>query len=498
MSPVPGVTVTSRAARAPRGLSTFSGTWFVAGLTERGTHEAPVKVSSLDEFVATFGNRVSYGQLYDAAETFFAEGGGDLYVSRVVGPAPVKASLQLMDQSGGAGIATLVIGAKSVGDWANGGTGGVSVASEAGTLANTFRVIVYWNALEVERFDNLSMDPASARYAPTVLLESDYVRGTDLNSATAMPNKNPRVTARANLAGGADDRASVTDAHWLTALNRFARDLGPGQVSMPGRTAAQAHSDLIAHARTRNRTAYLDTADGASKATMLAAAAAGSALALPEYAGMFGGWVEIPALATGGTVRKAPPSAYAAGRTAARDRAAGTAGSAPAGDQGKADYALGVTVPTGGFTDDDYDELNAAGVNMIREFPTRGVQLYGFRSLSLTEDWRQLTANRLRVSLVARLEAIAQGYVFRSIDGKGLLFGELNGALAGECLRDYQAGALYGEQPDEAFRVDTGETVNTAQTIADGEIKANVYARFSPFGEQVLLSIVKVPVSSPV
>lgn len=490
-----GVKVTSRAARPARGEPTFNGVWFALDFAEQGPHDEAVKVTSLDDFKKTYGERVSYSLLHDSLELFFAEGGAEAYVAREIGPAPVKASLTLLDRAG-VPVNTLRIDALYVGDYANGAAGGLSVQVQDGTNANTFRLIVFENAVEVERFDNLVMDPAtSADYAPTRLASSEYVRGVDLNSATAPPADNPAVLARTNLAGGTDDRAAATDAQVTAALALFKKDLGPGQVSAPGRTTAAVHTLLADHAAANNRTAYLDAPDQASRATLIAAADAIDDLVNSPYAGIFGSWKTIPGL-TPNTTRAVPGSAFAAAVSSRIDALEGSSGIAPAGEAGAAQYAIDVRIPTGGFSDQDYEDLNDAGVNMSRNFRNRGVQLYGFRSVTNDADWISLTHNRLRVSLTARLEARGQKFVFRTINKTTLA--DLNDVLSAEILLDYLAGVLFGDTPEEAFFVDTGDTLNTPATAAAKEMHAAAYARFSEFAEAVLLAIIKVPVTAPV
>lgn len=485
----PGVQITSRAARGARGTDSDNGAWFVTGFAEMGPTAEAVEISSLDDFEDTFGERVSYSQLWDALELFFAEGGATAFVSRVVGPSPVKATKTLVDRAG-TPVNTLRIDAISYGDWANGSTGGLSVTVVNGT-GTTFTIIIELNGVEVERYTDL----ASPSAAVTALATSDYVRAVDLASATAATNNNPVAVADQNLAGGTDDHASAVETQWTAALAYFTKDLGPGQVSAPGRTTTDGHKALITHAAANNRTAYLDVADSASESTMTTEAAALESYPGAEYAGLFGTWVTIPGIAQG-TVRSVPGSAYAAGVTARADALEGTSGVMAAGEIAAAEYALDIKTPTGGFTDDDYTDLNDAGVNMTRNFRVGGVQLYGFRSVTDDADWAQLQWTRLRVSLTARLEQIGQRFTFKP--ASRATFADLNAALTAECLKDYNAGALYGDTPEEAFRVDTGDTVNTADTIAAGEIRANVFGRFAPGAELVLLSVVKVPVTAPV
>lgn len=495
MAEAPGVLVQSRAARPARGEPTDTGVGFVIDYAEWGPHDQAKLVNSLDEAQRVYGDRVGFSLLHDALETFFAEEGASAYVSRQVGPAPVKASLILVDRAG-VPLNTLRIDGLYVGDRGN----RFSVEVQDGTDPNTFRLVVFFDDIEVERFDNLVMEPvASANYAPTRLAVSEYIRGVDLASASVGANANPAVLAKTDLAGGTDDHANGTNATFETALNLFTSDLGPGQVIAPGRTDLATHTSLIEHAVDQNflRTPYLDVPDKANKATLQAAMDAVENLAGAEAAGLIGSWVDIPGL-TAGTTRAVPGSAYAAGVTNRADRQEGTAGAAPAGEISAARFALAVRLPVGGFSESDYGDLNENGVNMIRDFRNRGVQLYGFRSLSKNSDWVQLTAQRLRMSLTAKLEAAWRYVPFRRVDGRGRLLSEANGLLKAVCKEEWEADALFGETQEEAFRVDTGPTINTEATIAAGEVHAAVYARFAPFAEKARIDLVKVPASSSV
>lgn len=482
----PGVTVTSGAASPARGEPTDTGKWFVPGFTEWGPVGEAVTVTSLTQFREEFGDRLAHSVLHDALELAFAEGLAEAVISRVVGPAPVKATVTF--QTAGA-VDTMAVDAVDYGDYANGANDGYEAEVVEGSEAGLFTLNIYFDGDLVEAFE----DAATVAEIVALSENSDHVRVRSLGAGA-----DPEPTAATNLAGGTDDHSSATDANWETALDVFAKDLGPGQVSLPGRTTSQAHTDLIQHASTRNRNALLDTVDKASKATLLTAVDGVADLDGAEYAAIFGSWLDIGPLAAGGASRAVPGSAYAAGVIARTDALEGNAGSAAAGEVSTAGYAKAVRKPDTGFTESDYEDLNDAGVNMVQEFRNRGIQLYGFRSVSSDPEWVQFSYNRERVSLEARLNAISLRYNFKKIDGRGQLLAKYNGELVGECLSDYKAGVLYGAEPGEAFRVDTGPAINTEELKAGGEIAAQVSARFSPFAEHVQLNILKVPITSQV
>jgi phage tail sheath protein FI len=461
----------------------------MTGFAERGPHGIAEDVTSLQDYIDLYGDRTTIGaMLYDAVDTYFSEGGNLLYVSRVVGPTPTKGFLNLMDRAG-TPLQTLKVEARYVGAYST----RVKVQVLDGTPANSFTLVVLYDDIEVERYADL-LTPAAA---VTATATSNYVVVTNLASASVAPANNPAVLSATVLSAGTDDNASATETQWTNAVAFFDKGLGVGQVMAPGRTTLAAHQALIAHAKAHNRTAYLDVPDQASRATLLAAADAIDQQVGAEFAGLFGSWVLIPGL-TPTTTRTAPGSAFAAGLTARRDFEAGTAAKAPAGDQGQAEFAIDVRLPSPAFTEADYDALNEAGVNMTQVIRGRGVQLYGFRSVTSDDQWMFLNYNRVRTSLVHRFTDKLQAFTFDTIDGQGKIFIELEAVLGAELMNDWELDALYGESPEDAYFVDTGEGINTPQTIQAGELRAQVYARFSPFAEFVRLDIVKVPITDAV
>src|SRR5262249_28223500 len=75
----PGVVVTSRADIPPRSAPTSAGMAFMVGATKSGTDVA--LVTSMTQYLNEFGDRTGFTDTYDAAETFFQEGGNALTVS---------------------------------------------------------------------------------------------------------------------------------------------------------------------------------------------------------------------------------------------------------------------------------------------------------------------------------------------------------------------------------------------------------------------------------
>lgn len=486
----PGTQVLVKTAPPPRNAPSDTGTWFVAGVTDTGPATVPRLCLSMDDFIRIFGGRYSYSSLmYDAVETFFREGGTRCWVGRTVGPGAVIASKNLLDS--GAGVSLVV---KALGPGAGGAPNAgnnLKVAVAAGSVGGTYVIQIYdsnSNLLEV------SPNLTAQQDAVTWSANSNYV--TVALGATALV---PAVVAAASLTGGADDRTNITDTQRLAALNLFTKDLGPGQVSIPGQTTDTVHTMLADHTAANNRWALPDAPDTATTATLITSATNAKSTANGDYShGLCWPWVLIPGV-TSGTFRTVAPSAMVAGLTAQTDALYGAATPA-AGALGESRFAVGLSqVPV---TDIVRDQLNTAGVNVIRSmFGGAAIRNYGWRSLSdPVSKPNQVDAGvgRYLMSLTARAFNVGEQYVFAKIDGQGHLLSAYQGALTALCQTDWEAGDIYGLTTRDAFNVDTGPTVNTPTVLANNEIRANIAVRPSPDAELVTIQIVNVPITSEV
>lgn len=494
---LPGREVVFTDAGTPRSTSIQSGQAFIVQEADRGP-TVPTLIRSLAALVATFGARVAYSFLYDVAETYFNEGGSHLWVSRVVGPGSAKASAVLSDGA----ATTLTARAKGV-----------------GTYGNNFRVIVLTNvdraAIPVGSFvlqftETVNAITSVIEESPTfldkteaLLWSQNVAQAVELVDGAGVLDPVRVASPGTAFTGGLDDRASITDTHWQTALDRFTADLGLGQVAMPGRTTTPAHLALLEHGRTRNRHAVLDLADTPTVATLTGAAAA--AAAAPNVGGRFGSaywpWAKVPAISGAGT-RTVPWSAVQMALFARVD-ADGNPAQAGAGEKyGATRWATGLSQDTTSLTTTDATSLNDAGVNVGRTFyGARGPIEYGNRTLRTESNdplWWQASGSRLAMHVAARGETVIRRYVHTTVDGKGVRLGQLRGELSADLADLYDAGAVYGATSTEAFAVDTGEQVNPPAQLATGLLKAIIEYRTSPSADRVRLELVRVPITEAV
>jgi phage tail sheath protein FI len=200
-----------------------------------------------------------------------------------------------------------------------------------------------------------------------------------------------------------------------------------------------------------------------------------------------------------GGFRQISPEGYVAGVRARAHEQVGP-WRAPAGEIAAANSILGLAV---NYTLAESQQLDAARVSVIRTVAD-SVRLYGWRSLSANEaDFKFLSGREVLNRLVIEGEAALEEFVFQPIDPKGQLLSAVNAALVGVAEAKRQAGGLYelvnpstGQLVDPGYKVDTGSSVNSAQSLANNEVRARLAVRIAPTGALVSLTIVKVGISS--
>jgi hypothetical protein len=219
----PGTVINVLDATPPRSAPVGVDAWFITGMFPSGPLVSTL-VRGMTELEALYGDRDGANPLaYDSAETFFREGGSRLYISRVVGPAPVVASTIFST--------SIKVAAKYPGTYGN------SLRAEvvAGTTGSE-RVVIVTDVAgnEIER--TLSGDKAG------LIAQSAGLDSIDITSGGVTTI--PVVGGPTTLTGGLGDEANAVEANWTTALAKHNLDLGPGQVSAPGRTTIECHNAL--------------------------------------------------------------------------------------------------------------------------------------------------------------------------------------------------------------------------------------------------------------
>ena len=469
---LPDVDVQIADAPAQRFADPSPANWMVAGIAERGPIGTPLLARSLSEFRSFYGVReASDALLYDALDVFFREGGRNAYVSRLGGPDHATATAELDDDAD----ATLTVTATSPGEWAD------DISLDVEAFSGGFSIDVLYDGSLVETSGTLESPGEAVLWSA----QSAYVR-----LAAVDGGDNP-IEQTVSLTGGDDDRGDITTDEIETALAVFARDLGAGQVSVPGDTTEATAEAVLAHAETHKRIARLDGPNDDDDAVALAAALALRTADGHEFGAPFWPWDTCPGVSPG-TSRTVPPCARNAGLFARLLESGGTPGAPAAGENLPARYVDGLASPA--VSDAVREQLNDAGVNVSRVI--RGtVYTFGNRTLAnpLTEgNWAQLNQSTVIAAIASRGHEIGGRYVHSKIDGKGIRIGAFEGELTGMMLTEfYTPGDVYGDSPADAFRVIPAVDIGDATAT----ILATIEARVSPGADRVEISIYKQPIA---
>jgi phage tail sheath protein FI len=171
----PGVYIQEKSSgvRTITGVATSIAAFF--GRATKGPLNRAVRCLSLSDFTRAFGDPHPQSDLAASVRQFFDNGGGDCYVVRLASAAARRADVTLRAWDGATDV--LVARAKVEGLWGN----GLRLEVDYGTPnpGETFNLRVIQEeggrAVATEAFTNLSMDPASPRFAPTFVSQSSQL-----------------------------------------------------------------------------------------------------------------------------------------------------------------------------------------------------------------------------------------------------------------------------------------------------------------------------------
>jgi hypothetical protein len=479
-----GVQVTTQINSGPSNPGAISGRLHVAGLTATGPQGKSVTVDSIAKYVAVFGDRTAAtSNLYDTARMFFEEGGSELVVSRVFGPAPVRGSLTLKDS---ADVNTVKVTAADPGDYS------ADFTVEVANSGSTFTVIIKRGGTVITTYSALTSPADLVQRAAT----NPYVTVTSLGSVTAAPGDNPKTLTATALSAGTDNRDAATVTDVIAALDAGTGAEG-GAVAAPGYPADVIGSLLADHAARTGKIALLAMPVSATKEEAVAAAVALAADGNGAYAGIFYPSLIIP---DGGGTRTITPEGYVA---AVRARAHTDTGfwQVPAGDRAETRWVIGATEQIDGPAN------NTLADSLVNGIVTTGskVRLYGWQSLALDrENLGMLTARDALNNLTLAIKEVLEPFVFSTNDGKGHLRSYIDSAVTGVLDPIAKADGFYARvtpggtviDPGYDVRVDT--SLNPLTAAAENKVVVAVGVRLSPTAQLIQVEIIKVPLAGTV
>lgn len=478
---MPGIVVNTSVRTGPTTTNVApTATWFCVGLTERGPASDPQLVTSIADYETIFGEYVSYGEVYQQVQTFFEEGGAQVYVSRVVGASATAGTLALSNTTSGT---ALTLTAAGPGSWSS------TLTATVGTLG-TGKVLKLYLA-----GDLVFSTGECANVAALVSKINGSATAAKYATAAAGTGTIANTASAESFSAGDDDRAAIVDADWVSALDAFGSDLGSGAVSLPGfvtsGNAETIHGDILDHCFTNHRIAILSTPSDYTATQAGNHAESLAAADYPEYGALYWPWVTMK-LDNGTALTISPEGYVAAKRSVAFNRTGAWA--AYAGAVSQSNFITGISQAVSKTTGDALDEQRCNALRIING----AVRVYGFRSLSGDEDnFRFLNSREMLNYVVVQAQADLEDLVFSPIDGRNALFTQVKGRLIGLLEPIRIAGGLYeafdaqGKRIDYGYSVVVSDAINPLSQLAGGLVKAKVGIRVSAVGDQIQVDVTK-------
>lgn len=474
---MPGIVVNTSVRTGPSNANQSpTATFFVVGQTQRGPALTPKLVTSIADYESIFGDYVSYGAVHQQVQTFFEEGGAQVYVSRVVGASATAGTRAFVDTNGDPSITLNAVGA---GDWST--TLKASVES-AGT---GFAVKFFLNDELVYSTGEVATATAAVNRINSSSVATRY--------ATAVNEENlaPVLTAAGAFSAGNDNRSTIVPTTYTDGLACFGTDLGPGAVAIPGQNGSAVWTALLTHAAARNRVALMAFSQNATSADAAAEASALSAESHAEYGSMFYPWVTM--VNEAGTVLTISPEGFAAAKRSAVHNSIGP-WQPYAGKISESSFITGTNVAVDKTMGDYLDENR---VNALRIISGK-VRVYGARSISNDEDNYRFNTHREMLNyVVARSLVVLEDLVFSPIDGRSALFSKVEARLIAMLEPIRIAGGLFeafdstGKRIDNGYSVQVNDAINPLSQLAGGLVRAKVGIRVSSVGDQIQVDVTK-------
>ena len=470
----------------PSGVRTITGVATsiaaFAGWAPRGPTDRAGLVLGYADFARQFGGIDSRSLLGYAVNQFFANGGQQAYIVRLVdaGAKPAKVTLD----------GKLLLTASNEGLWAN---DFAVVIRKSGFDASRFRLsVVNWQldpaGVAVETFDNLSMKADDPRFVTSVLAaQSAYVTAAVQGGATDPPADTAAgdIPAAAKLAGGADGTVLAhNDPAFETALLPLSGIGGLYQLDrvdlfnllcVPGETGAGTISALQKFCRDRRAFLIADSADGATFDTQKNGPG-GITGDDAINAAFYYPWITAADPLQQNRPRDFPPCGFVAGIYARTDATRGV-WKAPAGSEASVTGALGVSNM---LTNGENGVLNPLAINCIRNFPVYGTVVWGARTLQGNDErgseWKYVPVRRTALFIEESLYRGTQWVVFEPNDEP--LWAQIRLNVGAFMQNLFRQGAFQGRTPADAYFVKCDKETTTQNDINLGIV--NIVVGFAP------------------
>ena len=488
----------------PSGVRTIIGvatsiTAFV-GRALRGESNKPIRIQSFAEFERSFGDLWSESAMGYAIRQYFLNGGTDAIIVRVVDEYAETAAAALGDVG---------IEAASEGTWGNRIKVTIDLETDP-TLTDDFAFNVTIEELEsddpeaetvaTEEFRNVSTDPTSTRYAPSVLNNQSVLVRIELANTSFVPSASDTMLVDGNdgysptyvdYAGSQDDKTGIyaledADLFNLLCIPPRTREESDGDQD----SRKTLYAEALAYCKERRAMLIVDPPVSWRDPASVIANEDRVDLPRDKNAAVFFPRIKAADPLQENRLTEFVPCGVVAGIFARTDVARGV-WKAPAG----LDATLaGVHALTYRLTDGENGQLNPLGINCLRTFPVIGNVVWGARTLrgadQLASEWKYIPVRRLALYIEESLYRGTQWVVFEPNDEP--LWSQIRLNVGAFMHNLFRQGAFQGSSPRDAYFVKCDKDTTTQNDIDRGIV--NILVGFAPLkpAEFVIIKISQI------
>lgn len=452
----------------------------------------PRLVTSWSQYEQLFGGFLPGAMLPHSVYGWFNNGGGSAYIVRIPHTKPSEEPSQLALPAADRALGLPV---EIVTKEANANIVVQVRAAEAAEDADeteppAFDLTVFVDGAPAETFEGVTLGSGARNVATVVNAESQHLTMTQTRELTdelsaalftlkdgaypvVAPAPSPVVVPGKEFAGSETARTGING---LVIADDVTMVLVPDLVNAARKEDGTidlnlwkaVQTSLINHCEAQaNRIAILDAPPGMT-VQQIKEWRSGVAMYDSAFATMYYPWIKVenPAATNGDTEILIPPSGHMAGIWARNDDTRGV-WKAPANEIVRG--ALDVEMP---LTKAEQGHLNPIGINCIRPFGTRGIRVWGARTLSSDTDWQYVNVRRLFNMIEKTILDGTQWVVFEPNDQK--LWEGVKRTISAFLRGLWRDGALFGATPDQAFFVKCDAETNPPDSIDLGKLVVEV------------------------
>lgn len=453
-----------------------TGRYHVAGTTAHGPTREVRRVTSMGDYRFYYGDRTEVSAtLHDDVALFLAEGGREVYITRVVGPFATRGEATLLDQTG---TPTIRLTMRDPGPHS------ATISAEATPTGTGFDLDIYEDRVLLYRWRGIPTPIALAE----LLDDHPFLTATNLPTDTTAPLNNPTGTAL--FTTGDDDVDDLTPADYVTALDETSQHTRGAAVAVPALDVTAVGELLADHAALHQKTAILfggrdvGSEELADQAHLLRTHDTG------DHVGVFWPWVTT-------SYGHQPPAGYVA---AARSRVHRLTGywEVPVGPLTTSRTLTGLRFPNTPDRNEEHGERLVSA--LVTDYD--GIQLHGWWSLSPDRanfphlGVRDLL-NNIAVDLTLAYSRVASG----RWNTLPKLVSQIHAATKSTLATLTSRGALIPHTSETGFKYDNGYRFTVAlaeiQPPDRNAVTVNVAVRPERIANLVGVRVFRVPLDTP-